>query len=136
MKFLWITLGWTSVGLAIAGALLPLLPTTPFLLLAAFAFSKGSTHLHDWLMTHPQLGPPIHNWQAYRAVSRRVKIYASISMLGIFVLSIVLAAPWWAVTMQGIILAVVAIFLWRCSEGPPPPVNTLSPGGKKPTEQI
>ena len=133
MKILWIMFGWTSLGLAVAGAFLPLLPTTPFLLLAAFAFSRGSTHLHDWLMNHPQLSPPIHNWQTYRAVSRRVKIYASISILAIFMLSIVMAAPWWAVAAQGVILTGVSIFLWTRNEGP---VSTLSPADTESTEQI
>ena len=118
MKYFWITLGWTSIGLAIAGALLPLLPTTPFLLLAAFAFARGSKKLHDWLMTHPRLGPPIHNWETYRAISRPVKVAASVSMVVIFTLSFLFDAPWWAITSQAVILSIVAIFLWTRNEGP------------------
>lgn len=118
MKYLWITLGWTSLALAIAGALLPLLPTTPFLLLAAFAFSRGSEKLHNWLITHPRLGPPIRNWETYRAISRPVKIAASLSMAGIFAISFVFAAPWWAIASQAVILSVVAFFIWTRNEGP------------------
>lgn len=118
MKYLWISVGWVSIGLAIAGAVLPLLPTTPFLLLAAYAFSRGSDHLHDWLMQHPKLGPPIHNWQAYKAISRPVKIYASWSMVAVFIVSVVFAAPWWALTSQAVILIGVAFFIWTRNEGP------------------
>ena len=120
MKFLWIALGWTCVGLGIAGAFLPLLPTTPFLLLAAFAFSRGSESLHNWLMSHPSLGPPIHNWQKHRAVSRRVKWAATFSVLAVFLLSVLLSAPWWALAMQAVILSFVMFFLWTRNEGPDP----------------
>ena len=118
MKYLWLALGWTSVGLGIAGAFLPLLPTTPFLLLAAFAFSRGSQQLHDWLVEHPQLGPPIHHWHAHGAISRKVKIYASISMVAVFVLSLVMGAPGWVLVMQALILSFVAVFLWSRKEPP------------------
>lgn len=120
MKLLWISLGWTCVGLGVAGAFLPLLPTTPFLLLAAFAFSRGSAALHDWLMTHPSLGPPIHDWQQHRAISRRVKTVATFSVLAVLLLSLLLGAPWWAISAQAFILTFVLIFLWSRQEGPPP----------------
>ncbi len=118
MKVLWIALGWTSVGLGIVGAFLPLLPTTPFLLLAAFAFSRGSERLHDWLMTHPSLGPPIHNWQQHRAISRRVKLIATFSVAAVFLLSVILAAPIWALVTQASILTFVLAFLWTRNEHP------------------
>lgn len=118
MKYLWLALGWTSVGLGIAGAFLPLLPTTPFLLLAAFAFSRGSQQLHDWLIEHPQLGPPIHHWHAHGAISRKVKIYATISMVAVFVLSLVMGVSPWLLALQAVILTFVGVFLWSRKEPP------------------
>jgi hypothetical protein len=58
MKYIWIGLGWLFVLLGVAGIVLPLLPTTPYLLLAAICFSRGSQRMHDWLVNHPTLGPP------------------------------------------------------------------------------
>jgi len=118
MKYLWITLGWTSVGLGIAGTFLPLLPTTPFLLLAAYAFSKSSEKLHRWLIEHPNLGPPISHWHHHRAISKRTKIYASISMLAVFAISLLVSAPTWVLFTQAGVLSFVALFLWT-RRGPP-----------------
>ena len=81
MRFLWSVFGVACVGLGALGIVLPLLPTTPFLLLAAFAFGKSSPRLHHWIMTHPRLGPPLHNWKAHGAIGRRAKAMA-ISMMG------------------------------------------------------
>ena len=120
MRYVWIALGWTCVGLGLAGAFLPLLPTTPFLLLAAFAFSRGSAQLHDWLMDHPQLGPPIHHWRAHGAVSTGVKIIASISLLVVFGISLAMQVPVWLLLSQGVILTGVALFLWTRKS---PPAN-------------
>ncbi|MEM9620389.1 MAG: YbaN family protein [Pseudomonadota bacterium] len=116
MRYLWIALGWISIVLGVVGAFLPLLPTTPFLLLAAFSFSRGSERLHAWLLNHPKLGPPIHAWEAEKAISRQVKIVAQISIVAVFILSIVMRAPWWAIVSQAVILIGVSTFLWTRPE--------------------
>ena len=118
MRYLWIALGWTSVTLGVIGAVLPLLPTTPFLLLAAFAFSRGSNHLHDWLINHHTMGPPILNWQRHRAVSRRVKVVATLSICALFVLSLLMQVPTWALGSQALVLTVVLTILWTRRERP------------------
>ena len=118
MKYLWLCLGWISITLAVVGAVLPLLPTTPFLLLAAFSFSKGSDRLHRWLVEHPKLGPPICNWRDDRVISRSTKIYASASMVLVLGLSVVVQVPGWALVVQICVLASVATFLWRQREQP------------------
>jgi len=118
MRYLWIGLGWVSVGLGIAGAFIPLLPTTPFLLLAAFSFSRGSSRLHDWLINHHQLGPPIQHWHDHRAISRQVKVYASVSLLIVFAISLLFGVPAWVLATQAVVLTVVAGFLWTRNEPP------------------
>lgn len=66
-------LAYTSLGLAIAGIVLPLLPTTPFVLLAAWAAGRSSPAFHNWLHSHRTFGPVIENWQTHRAVPLRAK---------------------------------------------------------------
>jgi uncharacterized membrane protein YbaN (DUF454 family) len=84
----WLALALICVGLGSLGAFLPLLPTTPFLLVAVFAAARSSPRLHDWLYQHPRFGPLLRNWRDHRAISRRAKRNA--------VLLIVLS---WAVTL-------------------------------------
>ena len=102
--------------LGLIGIALPLMPTTPFLLLAAVCFSKGSDSIYRWLINHPTLGPPIINWREKRAITRRSKIVATVSMLVLLVITPLVGAPWWAAAAQGAVLTVVAIFLWRQAE--------------------
>jgi uncharacterized protein len=70
---LYIVAGFISVALGIAGIPLPLLPTTPFLLLAAFCFARGSKRWHQWLMTQPTLSPYILAFREKRGLTRRQK---------------------------------------------------------------
>ncbi|MDG2276640.1 MAG: YbaN family protein [Pseudomonadales bacterium] len=120
MKFFWITLGWIALVLGVIGAFLPLLPTTPFLLLAAWSFSQGSEKLHLWIMTHPKLSPPIIDWQENRAIQRSIKVTATFTMLAMIGLTVLfaspLAIPSWAVIIQAVILTIVAAFLWTRPE--------------------
>lgn len=117
-RYLWLGFGWLNVALAGAGAILPLLPTTPFLLVAAFAFARGSQRWHGWLINHRHFGPLISNWHAHRAISRRAKIGASASLLVLLPLSVLVGAPGWLLAVQAVVLGLVAVFLWSRPEPP------------------
>lgn len=107
----WVTLGVTSLILGLIGIVVPLLPTTPFILLSAFAFERSSDRLHNWLMAHPRFGPPIESWRRYGAISRRAKKLALIAMLAVFLLSVVLAAPIYVIAVQALVLSAVGAFI-------------------------
>ena len=72
-RALWLLLGLVAVGLGAVGVVLPLLPTTPFLLLAAFAFARSSERWHQWLVNHQIFGPLIEDWNRYGAISEARK---------------------------------------------------------------
>lgn len=73
VRTLYIIAGWNCLGLGFIGIFLPLLPTTPFVLLAAFCFSRGSTNLHHWLLNQKTFGPLIRNWQQHGVIRLHVK---------------------------------------------------------------
>lgn len=105
MNYLLIILGAVSLGLGVTGMFLPVLPTTPFLLLTAWCWLKGSPRLYAWLMSQPRLGPYIRDFQEYRCISRKVKVI-SVSTLWVTVtVSIVLVHPLWL----RILLAAIAV---------------------------
>jgi uncharacterized membrane protein YbaN (DUF454 family) len=110
-RVLWLTVGFLATGCGIAGVVLPLLPTTPFLLLAAFAFARSSPRLHDWLVNHPRLGPPIADWQAHGAISRRTKLVAAAVMLATLALSVATGVRGEIVVVQALVLCAVAAFV-------------------------
>jgi len=108
----WTAAGLTSLALGIVGIFLPLLPTTPFVLLAAFCFSRGSERVETWLLTHPRFGPMVADWRARRAVPRRAKQLAWATMAAGSVWAWwVMPAPWrW---LPGGICLAVGLWLWR-----------------------
>ncbi len=117
MRTLWMMFGLVSLALGVAGLFLPLLPTTPFLLLSAFAFSRSSPAIHAWLIGHRVLGPPIRNWEDKGAISRRAKVSATVAIALTPVVTLLFAVPLWALGAQGLILAGVLIFIWTRPEG-------------------
>jgi uncharacterized membrane protein YbaN (DUF454 family) len=80
-KFFFNVVGCICVGLAFLGLFLPLLPTTPFLLLAAYCFSRGSARLHAWLLHQPTLGSIIRDWNEKRVIRPRVKAAAVVTTI-------------------------------------------------------
>ena len=110
-RAIWVVIGLASLGLGALGVFLPLLPTTPFILLAAFAFSNSSERLHNWLLAHNVFGPLIDNWRRYGAISRAAKVLSVVSMLAVIVVSIVLEAPPWVIGAQAMILSASALFV-------------------------
>lgn len=79
IKPLLLAIGCVSVTLGVAGVILPLVPTTPFLLLAGVCFAKSSDRFHTWLMEHRILGPYIHNWRNRQMTSKdKVRTVAAI----------------------------------------------------------
>lgn len=107
--------------MAAAGIALPLLPTTPFLLLAVFAFARSSPRLHDWLIGHRQFGPLIRNWREHGSIDRRTKLVAVATMLGALVLSWALGVRPPVMAVQALVLAASATFIMTRPGGPRPP---------------
>ncbi len=118
MRWIWTLFGLLCVGLALVGIIVPLLPTVPFLLLAAFAFAKGSENLHNWLISHDKFGPPIEDWRRFGAISRTGKRYATVSIVAVFLVSVVIGLRPTLLAIQGSVLAAVLLFLWTRPSGP------------------
>lgn len=116
MKIIWASCGLLSLCLGIIGILLPLLPTVPFLLLAAFCFARSSPALHKWLIEHPTLGPPIMDWQATGSIRRSAKWMATGSILTVFLVSVLIGLRIQLLVVQAGVLACVLLFIWSRPE--------------------
>ena len=116
MRFVWLGCGLFSLSLGVLGAFVPLLPTVPLLLLAAFFFAKSSDRLHDWLISHPKFGPAISDWRERGAISRRAKWAASLSILASLGITLALGVPLTIIAIQVTTLAAVSLFIWSRPE--------------------
>lgn len=100
---------WTLVGvlfllLGAIGAVLPLLPTTPFVLLAAWCFARSSPRMHAWLLKSPLFGPVLRNWEENRCMPRNARRVALIMMLGVGTSSVLFFVPGIPLKIMGILL--------------------------------
>ena len=113
-EIIFITLGWLCVIVGLIGAFLPILPTTPFLILAAYFFSRGSKKLHTWLLARPKVGPLIRDWEDYGLIGKKAKIYCTASIILLFSLTFFLTnyVIWIKVTL---ISVAVSILIFICS---------------------
>jgi hypothetical protein len=111
MRILWHLFGWTNVAAGTAGIFLPLLPTTPFLLVAAWAFARSSERAHRWLHNHPRFGPFLQAWHEHRAISRRSKVVAVVSLIASVVIAAAAGVPAWALVIQTAVLTAVGAYL-------------------------
>ncbi|EIE49328.1 hypothetical protein C357_19421 [Citreicella sp. 357] len=111
LRIFWIIFGSIALGLGVLGIALPVLPTTPFVLLAAFCYARGSDRMHAWLLRNRVFGPMIADWQAEGAISARARTLAVGSMAGVFAISLAMGLPWQALLFQGIAMGGAASYV-------------------------
>ncbi len=104
--------GGLALVTGVVGIFLPLLPTTPFVLLAAFCFARGSPRCEAWLLAHPRFGPMVRNWRERRAIPLRAKQLAWTMM------ALGSAWSWWLLPprwgwLPAACCACVALWMWR-----------------------
>lgn len=111
-KFLWKVLGLCSLGMAYVGVVTPGIPYSPFVVFAAYCFSKGSERLHKWIYNHKLFGPFLTNWGEKRVFPLKMKYF----MLAMMITSLIIMSftvPVRGVVYTGIFMAFVAVWAWR-----------------------
>lgn len=114
MRPFYIALGWLFVVIGVIGIVTPLLPSTPFLLLAAGCFAKSSERFHTWLMTHPKLSQPIIDWQKSGVIRTPAKLIATvfIALNATFPLFVIKTVPINLKILIIVVLSLVLVFIW------------------------
>lgn len=110
-RTLWKFAGTVSLAIGLIGIVVPLLPTTPFLLLAAYCYQRGSEELHQWLLQHPRFGPLVRDWRERGAIPPRAKRNAVIALAIVWGISWLIGVAPFVLAIQAAVLAVVAAFI-------------------------
>lgn len=110
MKVLLLFLGTLCLVLAIVGIFVPVLPTTPLLLLTAYCYYRSSERMYTWLMSHPHLGPYIKNFREHRMIPRRVKVYILILLWSSLLFCVYILDPLW---LKGLMMAIAIGVTWH-----------------------
>ena len=89
-------MGLASLVLGLLGVILPILPTTPFILLAAYFFSKGDNRLHSWLLENKLFGPMIRSWENHKVIQLKAKLWATGFIIPLFSYTLIFVEvdPW------------------------------------------
>ena len=118
LRWLYLALALASLALGVLGMFLPVLPTVPFILLAAWAAARSSPRLERWLEQHPRMGPYIREWRAGGVVRRRAKWMATALMSASAVTMLLVVGPKWPILLAIGVMAAVLAWLWRRPEHP------------------
>lgn len=118
-RLAWLLAGFCFFIIGLIGVIVPLLPATPFMLLAAFAFARSSETLHQWLLTHPRFGSSIRDWNEYGIISRKAKYAAMGAIFTTFFVSVILGLASHILIIQAVLLTFVAGFIISRPEQPP-----------------
>ena len=114
MRVVLVVLGLMFVAIGVAGLLLPILPGTPFFLLAAACFARASVRFYNWLLNHRVVGPTVREWQLHHSIPYRTKLWAIALMSGTLAISIIFFVEDRLVqTLLAVLGALVAIWMWR-----------------------
>ncbi|MDN5787025.1 YbaN family protein [Pseudorhodobacter sp.] len=111
LRLIWFAVGGVSLLLGFIGILLPVMPTAPFVILAAYAFARSSPTLHRRLVEHRIFGPIILDWQKYGAIAPRIKLLAVAMMAVSLVAGYLLPLPTPAFVAQAVCMAAAAAFI-------------------------
>lgn len=128
VRLLYFVSGWLCLALGAAGVVLPVLPTTPFVLLAAWCFSKSSRRLHSWLLAHRTFGPYIVAWEQHRVIPLRAKILATSIIVPLTAYMLFGSpAPAWAKVLATALIVWGQVYVWT---KPSRPLAAESPSRK------
>ena len=117
-RTLWFVVGCTALALGALGAVLPVLPTTPFVILAAFAFGKSTPRVQAWLETSRIFGPVIADWKVNGAIAPRFKAIAIVMMGAVFSLSVAMGLAPLILVVQAVCITGAAAFIFSRPNGP------------------
>ena len=120
MRPLYFLLGWCFFALGAVGTLLPGLPTTPFMLLALWAFARSSERFHNWLYTHAVFGPPLQQWRSHRVIPGKAKLLSVAMMIAslVYLTFFTDVNAWFKVLVALIMLYGAAFILSKPSRAP------------------
>ena len=115
LRALYLAAGLLCIALGVLGAFLPILPTVPFMLLAAFCFARSHPEWAERLYNHPRYGPSLRQWRDRRAIGRKAKL-ASVTAMGLgAVITWLTVGPPWAVAVTAVLL-VSGTWIWTRAE--------------------
>lgn len=103
--------GWCNVALGLIGAVIPGMPTTVFLIVALWAFTRSSPRMQRWLYEHPRFGPGLRDWDTHRVIPPRAKCLATLTMALSLIVIASLAEGWALPAAVGAVMAVVLIYI-------------------------
>ncbi|MBJ6371393.1 YbaN family protein [Sedimentitalea arenosa] len=117
-RLAWTIAGLLALALGLIGVVLPVLPTTPLVILAAFCFSSGSPRLRRWLLAHRVFGPVIADWEAHGAIPRPIKRLSCAVMALVFAANVWAGVSPWVLVVQAICLSGAATYVLTRPDGP------------------
>jgi len=114
IRILLVVMGTVFVVIGVVGIFLPVLPTTPFMLLAAACYAKSSSRFYNWIMNNRVFGPIIREWRQYRSIPRKAKYTAMVLLVLTFGTSIVFFVPvFYVQLLLAVMCLAMLIFMWR-----------------------
>lgn len=112
-RWLYLSAGWGALGFGVLGIFLPVLPTTPLVLLAAWCFSRSSERLHRWLLEHPSFGPLVREWETHRVIPLSAKVLATAMVVPLVGYAVLFdGVPGWARFPTVVLVVWGLFFVW------------------------